>query len=170
MDLRKDNISSSNGKQIATTYTAEDIQKLFRSDKKGGSGTEALKPSILKSTFEPFRYSVAIRRRLHGTHTQFCPICGYRGKFRAYGRQPRYNSQCPRCESLERHRLLFLAFQQRELLSGSERVLHFAPESCFEAFIRLSSASYRTADFEPGRAEIVLNIEKIDAPDKTVDL
>jgi SAM-dependent methyltransferase len=129
-----------------------------------------MKPSNFNSTFERFRYCAAILRRLHGTQTQFCPICGYRGKFRAYGRQPRYNAQCPRCESLERHRLLFLAFQQRGLLSGSERVLHFAPESCLEKFIRSSSASYRTADFEPGRAEIVLNIEKIDEPDKTVDL
>jgi SAM-dependent methyltransferase len=36
--------------------------------------------------------------------------------------------------------------------------------------MRSCSAFYRTADFEPGRAEIVLNIEDIALPDETVDL
>jgi SAM-dependent methyltransferase len=65
---------------------------------------------------------------------------------------------------------MLLAFQQRGLLSGAERVLHFAPEACLDKFIRSCSASYLTADFKPGCAEIVLNIENIDLPDKAVDL
>jgi len=83
---------------------------------------------------------------------------------------PRYNAECPHCGSLERHRLLSHCLQRLRILSGSENVLHFAPEACLSPIIEKKSATYRTADLIPGRASTVLNIEHIDLPDKSIDV
>jgi len=115
-------------------------------------------------------YRVQALRKMSGTGARECPICGYVGRFRAFGYPPRYNAQCRRCGSLERHRLFYLALGRLHLLSGSGKVLHFAPEACFTKKIEQSCATYWTADYQPGRASMVLNIEKIDLPDNSVDV
>jgi SAM-dependent methyltransferase len=56
------------------------------------------------------------------------------------------------------------------LFSGNEDTLHFAAEECLRDKIRAKSKTYRTADLEPGVGQIVLNIEKIDLPDNSVDV
>ena len=60
-----------------------------------------------------------------------CPVCGakYR-KFMPYGYvQPRPNALCPKCLSLERHRLLWLYLtRETDLLTAFPRTLHIAPE------------------------------------------
>jgi len=116
------------------------------------------------------RYQMTMSRRMKGRHVFECPICHYVGTFRAGGRIPRYNAACPRCGSLERHRLVYLALLRRDLLSGLGNVLHFAPEPFLIGMLRQGSVSYQSADFEPGLADIVLNIEKINLPDKSVDV
>jgi SAM-dependent methyltransferase len=116
------------------------------------------------------RYRLSVLRRISGFGTRECPICGYVGVFSAFGDPPRYNAACPGCGSLERHRLFCLGLQRLHLLSGSESVLHFAPEPCLSAMLTHASASYRTADSDPDRASIVLNIENIDLPDQSVDV
>jgi SAM-dependent methyltransferase len=64
-----------------------------------------------------------------------CPACG--GDFQTFlpwgGRhgRARANARCPDCLSLERHRLLWLYFERHpELLRGTRRLLHVAPEKC----------------------------------------
>jgi SAM-dependent methyltransferase len=116
------------------------------------------------------RYQMTIIHRMKGKEVFECPICQYIGTFRAGGRIPRYNAACSRCGALERHRLVYLALQRRNLLSGLGKVLHFAPEVFLTDILRKSSESYRSADFEPGVADMVLNIEEIDLPDKSVDI
>jgi SAM-dependent methyltransferase len=116
------------------------------------------------------RYQIATGRKMKGKEVFECPICQYVGTFRPGGIIPRYNAQCFRCGALERHRLVFLALQRRNLLSGLGNVLHFAPEAFLVKLLREGSVSYRSADFEPGVADIVLNIEKIDLPDKSMDI
>ncbi|MGD0734834.1 MAG: methyltransferase domain-containing protein [Terracidiphilus sp.] len=88
----------------------------------------------------------------------------------AVGDQPRYNAECPSCGSLERHRLFFLGLQRLNLLSGSERVLHFAAEASLMKTLKKSSASYQTAELLPGHADLALNIEQINLPDKSMDV
>ena len=64
-----------------------------------------------------------------------CPICGaQRRRFLPYGYvNVRENALCPRCLSLERHRLLWLWLQRESGLldEGNYPVLlHIAPEVC----------------------------------------
>jgi SAM-dependent methyltransferase len=49
-------------------------------------------------------------------------------------------------------------------------VLHFAPEPCLRRIIQEASAYYRSADFAPAPDSLLLNIEKIDLPDHSVDV
>ena len=64
---------------------------------------------------------------------RFCNICGYRGWFLEVGRPPRIDGYCPNCSSMERHRLMVLAFENGlgAELQSSSRVLHFAPEKWY---------------------------------------
>lgn len=62
-----------------------------------------------------------------------CPVCGTRRrKFLPYGYvHSRPNALCPRCLSLERHRLLWLYLQREtDLPTAYPRILHIAPEVC----------------------------------------
>ena len=102
---------------------------------------------------------------------RFCNICGYRGWFLEVGRPPRIDGYCPKCHSMERHRLMVLAFEN-ELdaeLQSSSRVLHFAPEECLEPLIKRKFDYYDTADIK-NSADLQLNIESIDLPDSSYDL
>jgi SAM-dependent methyltransferase len=102
-----------------------------------------------------------------------CPICGGRFlRFRRTNATTRDRGICGRCGSRQRHRLLWLYLERRtDLLASSARVLHFAPEAGVEQRLRaLPSLSYRTADLEPGRAELTLDLTAIDLPDNSVDV
>jgi SAM-dependent methyltransferase len=89
-------------------------------------------------------------RDLRGTHDCACPMCGHRGRFRAYGRPPRLNAMCPGCGSLERHRLIAMVLKAEGLPRTGDRVLHFAPERQLAALLRDRAAAYETADLRPG--------------------
>src|SRR5262245_40680568 len=68
-----------------------------------------------------------------------CPVCGYwLSGFAPFGAVPRENAKCDHCGALERHRLAWLYFQRKtDLFDGREkRVLHMAPEPCFERRFR----------------------------------
>jgi SAM-dependent methyltransferase len=89
-------------------------------------------------------------RDLRGTHACTCPLCGYRGRFRAYGRPPRLNAMCPRCGALERHRQIALLLRDAGLPRKRDRILHFAPERQLSTLLQGSAAHYETADLRPG--------------------
>lgn len=66
----------------------------------------------------------------------FCPLCerGYR-RFLPAGTPPRPAALCPGCQSLERHRLLWLtlnALWKAGSLAGQGKLLHVAPEKCLQ--------------------------------------
>ena len=98
-----------------------------------------------------------------------CPCCGHIGKFKTSGQPPRYGSKCPRCESLERHRLMFLANEQYHFFDD-RHVLHFAPEQVVTNYVKKRAAKYLSADLSNNRADTILNIEAIDLPDETWDV
>ncbi len=56
------------------------------------------------------------------------------------------------------------------LITGKERVLHFAPEKSIGAWLRSKVAEYITCDIEPGRADVVIDIQQIDFADCSFDL
>lgn len=82
-----------------------------------------------------------------------CPICGTRAsRFNPFGLADRPNAQCPTCGSVERHRLLWLFLTRyTDLLRRRLRVLHTAPEPCFEPRLRACHGrGYVTVDrFDP---------------------
>ncbi len=104
-----------------------------------------------------------------------CPICGSQfKKFLPYGRGQfaRANALCPNCQSLERHRLLWLYFQAKtDLLQAPNKLLHIAPEVCFiKPFRKLPSLDYTTADLESPLAEVKMDVHEIPFEDNTFDI
>jgi SAM-dependent methyltransferase len=103
-----------------------------------------------------------------------CPICetSYR-KFLPYGRiNARENALCPNCQSLERHRLIWLYLQEHtDFFKAKKDVLHIAPEDCFiHRFEKLHGDRYITADIESPLAKVKMDIHKIPFENSRFDL
>lgn len=98
---------------------------------------------------------------------RICPICGYEGPFQPF--KARAGVQCPRCESLERHRLLKLMFDRLDVLPKDCRLLHFAPEMAVTKFVRPLCREYVTADLMAKGVDLALDIENIDLEDCRFD-
>jgi SAM-dependent methyltransferase len=100
-----------------------------------------------------------------------CPCCGRQfPRFLTYGLQRRPNAKCPHCGSKKRHRLLWLFLRQRtNFFTDRLRVLHFAPERCFKAFASLPNLDYVTADLQPGKAMLAIDITAIALPAGSFD-
>ncbi|WP_354101363.1 methyltransferase domain-containing protein [Bradyrhizobium sp. RT5a] len=81
----------------------------------------------------------------------------------------RPEAMCPHCGSLERHRLLKLWLDQNQAYVVGKRVLHFAPEPTITNLVRPLAKKYITADICPGQ-DLILNIERIELPDRCYDL
>jgi SAM-dependent methyltransferase len=99
-----------------------------------------------------------------------CNICNYEGSFRPFGHPPRYGAECVRCGSKERHRLLKHWWDDNPHLTGTARTLHFAPEPSVQRFVKPAVKEYQSADLDPGRAELLVDIEAISLPDESYDL
>lgn len=77
-----------------------------------------------------------------------CNLCGWRGmQFLPYGnpRKRRWDARCPRCGSLERHRLAHYLLRD-ELAALRPRTLHVAPERAVEGWLRSISSDYLSID------------------------
>jgi predicted SAM-dependent methyltransferase len=74
-----------------------------------------------------------------------CPICNYQGPFLSIRR--RYDA-CPKCGSVERHRLQFLVFQElcKKYDISQLSMLHVAPEKYFEGLFKKEFLKYVTTD------------------------
>lgn len=101
-------------------------------------------------------------------------MCGRNSsRFKEYGIVPRSEAQCAWCGALERHRLTWLFFKRRTDLfieKRHRRVLHVAPEPCFEKRLRkLLGPGYLTADLLAERVDRKMDICNIDFPDNTFD-
>lgn len=99
----------------------------------------------------------------------FCPICNsHFSAFMPFGFPPRKNACCPRCASLERHRLLWLYFNEKTDLFRKDqkvRLLHFAPEETFfNVFSRNKNMEYTPCDIDPTkyRSKRGTQVERID--------
>jgi predicted SAM-dependent methyltransferase len=102
-----------------------------------------------------------------------CPCC--EGSFRTFlpaGINHRQNAECPKCFSLERHRLLWLYLKNRtNLLSDNLKVLHFAPEFQLYRLIRkLPNIDYLTADLSAPRVMMNIDITEIPFADESFDV
>ena len=109
-----------------------------------------------------------------------CPICS--SEFLVYLPGPfgkRKNASCPYCGSLERHRALYLFFERntnlfnRNELSTTIKILHFAPEPCLYNKIKnIPNKDYFPVDIDPSAQGIrdVIDIQNIKYEDCTFDI
>lgn len=130
-------------------------------------------PLWVKAPLRPVR-DAAIRASHYG-FGRYCPVCQRSSrKFQSFGRANRRpEAMCIHCNSLERHRFVWLYFQQNtDLFDGkAKKVLHMAPELCLEPLLRARlGSSYLTADIEDPRAAVKMDITNIQYPDDTFDV
>ncbi len=101
-----------------------------------------------------------------------CPLCGGRfSTFLPFGPRNRPDAQCPRCHSVERHRLLWLYLQSRtDFFERPMKVLHFGALYCMQRVIeRLVNVDYVTADLVDEAAMLRMDISDIRFDDATFD-
>ena len=102
-----------------------------------------------------------------------CPCCGWRfRKLLPYGNKKRLNVGCPRCNSAERHRLLWLYLKNKtNLFSDNLKVLHFAPEYIFQKTLRfMSNLDYISVDLNSPSAMVKMDITNILYKDNSFDV
>jgi hypothetical protein len=123
----------------------------------------------------PRRYRQAIRRAarplLHHGDAVTCPCCG--GHFsRFVQHRTRPYAKCPRCNSLERHRLLRLYIAERtDLPTGEYSVLHFAPEQELQDYLRSRPGlRHRSVDLDSPLADDQADIQALPYEDASFDV
>ena len=103
---------------------------------------------------------------------RFCPVCGKSSRrFRNF--RKRQDVICPHCGAFGRHRLLWLFLQKKtNFFDGQpKKMLHVAPESCFESrFKELLGGDYLTADLFSPRAMVKMDITDIQYTDSSFDI
>ncbi len=90
-----------------------------------------------------------------------CPCCTWR--FRHFAPAQRPDALCPRCGSLERHRLLWLYLKNKtNLFDDHLRVLHFAPEPSLQnSLARMPRLHYVSVDLMSSNAMARMDITNI---------
>jgi len=134
------------------------------------SPPESILSSVWWRAVVAARYFGARIGARHDHYPRLCNVCGYEGFFGPAGGGLRMDVKCPRCNSAERHRLFKLWLDANTALIAQAEVLHFAPERGLERLIRPMANRYTSADLAPGRADLALNIERIDMPDASFDV
>lgn len=102
-----------------------------------------------------------------------CPCCGGRfRKFHSFGANSRPNIQCPRCLSLDRHRLQWLYFKDKtNLFTDPLRLLHVAPESVLrQAFMTMPNIDYLSVDLSSPLAMVKMDITNMEIEDNYFDV
>jgi len=98
-----------------------------------------------------------------------CPICKYVGHFEPFGYNRRTDAQCPKCRSLERHRLLKLWMDVQEWPSANERLLHIAPENALRNLLQSRCAHYVTTDLVRQGVDVRADIESLPFAERSFD-
>ncbi len=127
------------------------------------------RPLLIRMSYVFMRFSALF---LKGDKVE-CPVCESRFKrFLPYGyNRVRENVLCPKCFSLERHRLLWLYLKEKTgFFHKNLRVLHVAPEQCFlSKFRKQQNLDYTTADLESPLADIKMDIQATPFNDNEFD-
>jgi N-acetylglucosaminyl-diphospho-decaprenol L-rhamnosyltransferase len=113
----------------------------------------------------------ALRRAVYHGDDVACPCCaGSFARFVTHRGVP--DVRCPRCGSMERHRLLWLYLQRRtDLHAKSHRVLHMAPERSFQRLLRqLPNVEYVSADLASPLADVRCDIQALPFADRSFDV
>ena len=102
-----------------------------------------------------------------------CPVCRYAGPLIDFqvSTGVRESAKCPRCSSLERHRLQWLALNKLQETVDFSRMdlIHFAPEVFLRKRLEGSFRSYTTADLEMGGVDYKADLTKLPFSDESYD-
>ncbi len=105
---------------------------------------------------------------------RYCPICGKTSrKFLPFGNPLRDDARCVHCNSLERHRMLWIFFKTRtDLFDGlPKKMLHVAPEPVFQKMLGDQlGEGYLTADLYNPAAMVKMDITDIRYPDESFNV
>lgn len=102
-----------------------------------------------------------------------CPCCERAfPSFLPFAIPPSFNILCPQCNSLPRHRMLWMYLMENgeRLLKENMRVLHFAPEGVLQDFFAsLPDVTYVTADLYMPNVAHIMDITDIRFDDDSFD-
>ncbi|HEY3760394.1 MAG TPA: class I SAM-dependent methyltransferase [Verrucomicrobiae bacterium] len=102
-----------------------------------------------------------------------CPVCDYEGPFREMKgfAGARKHAQCPRCGSLERHRLQYFVVSElfKRIDTSRMTMLHFAPEDFFRDLFRPRFGRYETADLCMKGVDHKVDLQNLPFADATYD-
>lgn len=102
-----------------------------------------------------------------------CPVCHYHGPFRDFNSFAglRRHVECPRCGTLERHRVQYLVVTEilDRLDTSKMRMLHVAPEPFFRKFFAGRFGRYETADLCMKGVDYHVDLQHAPFPDATYD-
>ncbi len=109
---------------------------------------------------------------MYSGNDRYCPLCDrYFSRFLPAGVEKRRDAKCPWCGSRERDRLVWLFYQRQINLfqeSLEKPFLHVAPEKMIEEKLRIVLAEkYISADLYDRRADVKMDITRIEYPDKS---
>jgi SAM-dependent methyltransferase len=116
-------------------------------------------PYGVRRIFRRRWHAVQMFTHLSGVHPRTCPVCGYQGKFRAWGFPLVLDLMCARCDSLDRHRLFWLMDDRHGLLRDVKSMVHFAPEDILRKKFSKRFADYRAADLFRADVDFHYNME-----------
>lgn len=129
-------------------------------------------PSRIRAPLRFIRDAAA--RVSYSGFARWCPVCARSSRrFKPFGAGSREEAQCVHCNSLERHRFVWLYFQNRtDLFDGREKkFLHVAPEAALEPRLRERlGTNYITADIAATHVTIKMDITDVQYPDDTFDV
>ncbi|ALJ01161.1 hypothetical protein DC20_03230 [Rufibacter tibetensis] len=103
----------------------------------------------------------------------YCPLCETTFRtFLPFGSERRPQALCPRCHTLERHRLLWLYLQEQvKIKERPLMVLHMAPEPILQKRLKnLPNLHYRSADLTSPVAMDLVDIQALPYPTASFDL
>lgn len=105
--------------------------------------------------------------------SHYCPVCESEVEaFKPGGHSQRPGVKCPVCKSNARSRLAWLFFaRMTDLLKGRpQRMLHIAPEYALARRLpQVPDLDYLSADLDPDKAMVKMDITAIDYPDGSFD-
>jgi SAM-dependent methyltransferase len=111
-------------------------------------------------------------RPFYAGNKVFCPVCesSFR-KFLPFGNKGEINRLCPKCLSLERHRLLWLYLKnETDFFSSKYKLMHIAPEQPFLKRLKnLKNLDYTTADLVSPIADMHFDVMNIPLDDNIYD-
>jgi SAM-dependent methyltransferase len=116
----------------------------------------------------------ALRKFRYRGNARFCPVCRRSSRrFMRAGVVRRDDARCIHCGALERDRLSWLFLTTRTDLfdDGAKKMLHIAPERCFESRLKdRLGEDYLTADLFDPRAMVRMDITDIELADESFDV